>query len=79
LIGLDITEAASMAKGTSRNLEMVPRPMDKRPLEPGMVIVNQPNIVTKDFRKGMLVIDTAIVTEDGCKVVTKAPLKYAKI
>jgi hypothetical protein len=25
------------------------------------------------------VIDTAIVTEDGCKVVTKAPLKYAKI
>ena len=79
LIGLDITEAASMARGSSKNLEMVPRPMDKRPLEPGMVIVNQPNIVTKDFKKGMLVIDTAIVTNDGCKVVTKAPLKYKRL
>jgi Xaa-Pro dipeptidase len=79
LIGLDITEAASMAKGTPKNLEMVPRPMDKRQLEPGMVIVNQPNVVTKDFKKGMMIIDTVIVTQDGCKVVSKAPLEYAKV
>jgi len=79
LIGLDITEAASMARGTSKNLEIVPRPMDKRPLEAGMVIVNQPNVVTKDFKKGMMIIDTAIVTQDGCKVVSKAPLEYTKI
>jgi Xaa-Pro dipeptidase len=78
-IGLDITEAAWMVKGTSRNLEMVPRPMDKRPLEPGMVIVNQPNVVTNDFKKGMLIIDTVIVTKDGCKVISKAPLEYARV
>jgi Xaa-Pro dipeptidase len=79
LIGMDITEGASMAKGTPGNIEMVPRPLDKRPLEPGMVIVNQPNIVTKDFTKGMLVIDTVIVTDQGCKVVTKAPLEYGRV
>jgi len=77
-VGLDLTEGASMAKGTSKKLEMVPRPLDKRALEAGMVIVNQPNVVTKDFRKGMLVIDTFIVTKDGCRVVSKAPLKFAQ-
>lgn len=79
LIGLDITEGASMAKGTSKNLEMVARPMDRRPFEKGMVIVNQPNVVTKDLRKGMLIIDTVIVTEDGGKVVSKAPLEFARV
>jgi Xaa-Pro aminopeptidase len=78
-VGLDLTEFASMAKGTSKNLEMVPRPFDKRPLEPGMVIVNQPNVVKKDLTKGMLIIDTFIVTEDGCKVVSKAPLEYRRV
>jgi len=78
-IGLDLTEGASMAKGNSKNLEMVPRPLDKRPLEAGMVIVNQPNVVTKDLKKGMLIIDTFIVTKDGCKVVSKAPLEYTRV
>ncbi len=78
-IGLDVTEMASVARGTSKNLEMVARPMDKRPLEKGMVIVNQPNVVTKDFKKGMLIIDTAIVTENGCKVVNKAPLEFRRV
>ncbi len=78
-IGLDLTEMASMAKGTSKNLEMIARPMDKRPLQAGMVIVNQPNVVTKDFKKGMLIIDTVIVTQTGCKVVSKAPLEFAQI
>lgn len=76
LIGLDITEMASMAKGGPQNITIIPRPMDNRPLMPGMVIVNQPNVVTKDYSKGMLVIDTVIVTPDGCKVVSKAPLEY---
>jgi Xaa-Pro aminopeptidase len=78
-IGLDLTEMASMARGTSENLVMVSRPMDKRPLQPGMVIVNQPNVVTKDMKKGMLIIDTVIVTQDGCKVVSKSPLEFARI
>ncbi len=78
-IGLDITEMASMARGNAGSLEMVSRPIDKRTLESGMVIVNQPNIVTPDLRKGMLMIDTVIVTKDGCKVVSKAPLDYAKL
>lgn len=78
-IGLDITEMASIAKGTPKYIEMVSRPMDNRPLEAGMVIVNQPNVVTRDFRKGMLIIDTVIVTQDGCKVVSKAPLEYGRI
>jgi Xaa-Pro aminopeptidase len=70
---------ASMARGSAGNLEMVSKPIDKRTLESGMVIVNQPNIVTTDLRKGMLIIDTVIVTKDGCKVVSKAPLEYAKL
>ena len=78
-IGLDITENASMAKGKHGNIEMVPRPMDKHPFEAGVVIVNQPNVVTKDLEKGMLVIDTYIVTENGCKVVSKAPLEYTRV
>lgn len=79
LIGLDLTEGASTAKGIPGNLEMVPRPLDKHPLEPGAVVVNQPNIVTKDLQKGMLVIDTCIVTPDGCKVLSKSPLEYVRV
>jgi len=78
-VGLDCTEMAYMTKGTPKNVELVPRPMDKRPFEPGSVIVNQPSVVTKDLRKGTLIIDTVIVTQDGCKPVTKAPLEYAQI
>jgi len=78
-VGLDLTEGTSMAKGTPNNLEMVSRPMDRRPLEAGMVIVNQPNVVTRDLKKGMLIIDTVIVTQDGCKAVSKAPLRYVQV
>ena len=78
-IGLDITEMAYMIKGTPKNIERIPRPMDNRPLQPGMVIVNQPNVVSKDREMGAMVIDTYIMTEKGCKVVSKSPLEYAQV
>jgi Xaa-Pro dipeptidase len=79
IVGLDCTEMAYQIKGTSKKMELVSRPFDKRPFEPGSVIVNQPSVVTKDMTKGTLVIDTVIVTEKGCKTVSKAPLEYATI
>ena len=78
-IGLDITEMAYVIKGTPKNVERISRPMDKRPLKPGMVIVNQPNVVTKDLQMGAMIIDTLIVTQDGCKVVSKSPLDFVKV
>jgi Xaa-Pro aminopeptidase len=78
-IGLDITESAYMIKGTPERFKRVPRPMDTRPFKPGMVIVNQPNVVTQDRQMGAMVIDTVIVTRDGCKVVSKSPLHFAQV
>lgn len=78
-IGLDITEQNFFITGEKYSAKPVFRPIDERELLPGMVVVNQPNIVTKDLSKGMLLIDTCIVTEKEPEVLSHSPLKYTVI
>jgi Xaa-Pro dipeptidase len=78
-IGLDITEQACFVTGEKYSVKPVFRPIDERELSPGMIVVNQPNVVTTDLSKGMLLIDTCIVTEGDPEVLSHSPLEYTRV
>jgi Xaa-Pro aminopeptidase len=78
-IGLDITEQAFVVTGERYSVAPISRPIDRKELVPGMVVVIQPNVVSKDLSKGMLLIDTCIITEAAPDVLSHSPLTYTII
>jgi len=78
-IGLDIIEQAFLVSGEGRSVKPIAYPIMEKQLSPGMVVVIQPNVVTKDLSKGMLLIDTCIITEGAPEIVSHSPLKYTSI
>ena len=52
-----------IVSGEGFSVKPISRPTDQKPLSPGMVVVIQPNVVTKELSKGMLLIDTCIITD----------------
>lgn len=78
-IGLDIIEQGFWVSGEGRSVKPIPYPIDDKQLSPGMVVVIQPNVVTRDLSKGMLLIDTCIVTEGAPEILSHSPLIYTSI
>jgi Xaa-Pro aminopeptidase len=78
-IGLDPTEQAFFVSGEGFSVKPVPRPIDEKPLSPGMVVVIQPNVVAKDLSRGMLLIDTCIITDGAPEILSHSPLEYTTL
>jgi Xaa-Pro dipeptidase len=54
-------------------------PLPERTLEPGMTIVVQPNVVTRDGRAGVQVGELVLVTESGCERLHRAPTGFLRL
>jgi Xaa-Pro dipeptidase len=54
-------------------------PMPERTLEPGMTIVIQPNVVTRDGRAGVQLGELVVVTDNGCERLHRAPTGFLRI
>ena len=78
-IGLDMIEQGFLVSGEGRSVKPIAYPIDDKELSPGMVVVIQPNVVTRDLSKGMLLIDTCIITEGAPEILSHSPLKYTSI
>jgi Xaa-Pro aminopeptidase len=78
-IGLDVTEQAFFVSGGKDTIKPISRPIDRKELSPGMVVVIQPNVVTEDLSKGMLLIDTCIIRRGSPEILSHSPLTYTSI
>jgi Xaa-Pro aminopeptidase len=54
-------------------------PLPERTLAPGMTIVVQPNVVTRDGRAGVQLGELVLVTESGCERLHRAPEGFRRL
>lgn len=58
---------------------LIPRPINKIVFQEGMLVVAQPNVVTKDGKRGLQVGNMIEITKTGARTLQKYPMKFMRI
>ncbi|MDA1001490.1 MAG: Xaa-Pro peptidase family protein [bacterium] len=58
---------------------LIPRPNNEAVFQEGMLVVIQPNVVTKDGKRGLQVGNMVEITKTGARALQKYPMKFMRI
>jgi Xaa-Pro aminopeptidase len=58
---------------------MIRRPVNEFVVQEGMLLVIQPNVVTRDGKRGLQVGNLVEITPTGARTLQKFPIKFMRI